>query len=259
VARFKFLTDSIGNVNTISIPVANIVHYTNGVICSPTSGGNMTFYICVPKVTASRPTGDTTTNTFESAVFNDIVTISGCDNFNQIQWIQTLTDNQNYTDYSGTSHNVANYTSGTTDWPTNHSGWVSPGGTPGWSFSISGYTATLSPVDQHGDSSVSSTGTFQIGGTGTVYYYTELSSIACTFQDKLCRTGNQTNILTEYDWTYSWDNHNIAWPTSPNSPTMAQYMAAKPGNTSGVYGGTARSGSGATAGEWTNVTNITVP
>jgi hypothetical protein len=175
VAMFSVASAGIGQVNHISL---TITHSGSGYNTTCTTNDTQDFYACVPKITAARAPGDTTKNTFETSDFKDIVTISGCDDFSQIEWVQMLTDNENYSDYSGTAHNVYNYGSGTIDWPTSNSGWGSPGGTTGWTFTISGYNATLSPSDNHPDTSaVSATGTFQIGGTGQTYYYTELSDI----------------------------------------------------------------------------------
>lgn len=256
-ATFSFDSGAIGKVNTIQITVQHADPTQSGVNCS--SGNPVTYTICIPKIAATRLAGDTTINTFEKYQFKDSIFIDGCDDFNQIEWVQMLTEYAVFVDYTGTLNTVANFGSGTIDWPGNGpsnppkpSGWAVPGGA-GWTMSISGYKATLSPYDIHEWDFSSFTGSFQIGGTGTFYNYCVSASDALTFEDKIRRKADRAD-LGKFEWSYTWDNH-IAWPTSPSVPTLTQYNTAT-SNESGIYGGPAGSG---TAGHFTNVINMTLP
>jgi hypothetical protein len=254
---------AIGQVNSISLNVTHTGSASSGT-CQSGAGNTPTFYACIPVATA--PLNGTPYNYFYEGDFQTIPTISGCDDFSQIQWTQQIKGKTTYTTYSGTAVNPTspNYANTGTSYVADvNMDWQSPSSSPGTNqiaFTISGNNATSQYVDDHmTGTTYSNVPSILIDGNYYDYYIL-CNVFSSQFEEQLRRTADSKPLTaSDYNWGYTWDNLNTQWTGATTPVTVSQFttaMATTPASTTAAFGGRSR---GTNTGEFTGVTGITLP
>ena len=267
VAMFSVTSTGFGTVNDIGLKIIRTGVAAN---CSKSSGNMPTFVVCVPQVTEALAIGFFDLNNFYGYQFETVQTISGCDDFKQIEAEQDINSSTYRTTFTGTPTQVPNSSNSpvantggafTADVFSNDSGtfpatWLSPA-TASY-IVVSGSIATANDVHSWMPPP------YTIGiGSGIPppqYYYIQIMSKNAQFNERIRRTTGMTELTaSECTWGYVWNNTNCTW-TGATSPSLAAWTSAESnigntGYTSSAFGSTDQS----PQGQYISTTGIPTP
>jgi hypothetical protein len=222
VAVFSFDSTTYGKINTINI---NVSHTDDNDSDCNGQEGDVTFTICIPKITVPLVTLADTKNWIYWQKFYTHQTITGCDDFSQINFQQQL-DTYTAQEQPGAT---AYSTSGLTGVYNNSNGWANDGAglapwlhpnTGIWQVNSSNNSTAL--INNSTDLDHHSTGPDTYNDVivaGQDYSCANFWTHSAYFKDCIQRTTDSVVLSgCEFDWGYTWDNANWPWPNPPSAP-----------------------------------------